>query len=85
MVNMYRQGDILLKKIEAIPKGVHQNKSDIILKGETTGHAHRVVNGTIFSGFRTGEMYVEAEVGAALVHEDSKTGDCGVLPIIDGC
>ena len=73
MVKMYRQGDILLKKIETIPKGARPSKSDVILKGEATGHAHKIVNGTIFTGYRTGEMYVEADVGAALIHEEHNT------------
>ena len=73
MVKMYRQGDILLKKIETIPEGVKPTEDDVILKGEATGHAHRIVNGSIFTGPGTGEMYIEAEVGASLVHEEHNT------------
>jgi hypothetical protein len=75
MVKMYRQGDILLKKIETIPVGVQPSNDDVILRGEATGHAHRIVNGTIFtrSRFPTEEMYVEAKVGAALIHEEHST------------
>jgi len=74
MDKMYRQGDVLLKKIETIPKGVKPKEDDIILKGEATGHAHRIVNGTIYTGLSgTGEMYIEAEVGASVVHEEHNT------------
>ena len=75
MVKMYRQGDVLLKKIETIPEGAQPTNDDVILRGEATGHAHRLVNGTIFTrtSFPTNQMYVEAKVGAALVHEEHST------------
>jgi len=73
MVKMYRQGDILLKKIETIPEGVEPSTNDVILRGEATGHAHRIVNGTIFTSSSTGGMYVEANAGAALIHEEHNT------------
>ena len=73
MVKMYRQGDVLLKKVETIPERVKPTTDDVILKGEATGHAHRIVNGTIFTGPGPGEMYVEAEAGAALIHEEHST------------
>jgi hypothetical protein len=73
MVKMYRQGDILLKKIEAIPEDVKPSTDDVILRGEATGHAHRIENGTIFTRSGTSEMYIEANVGATLVHEEHST------------
>lgn len=40
----YRHGDILLIKIDELPKNIKfkTKKSKIILKGEITGHAHRL-------------------------------------------
>ena len=75
MVKMYRQGDILLREIEVIPEGVKSSNNDVILRGEATGHAHRIVNGTIFTRetFRSEEMYVEAKLEAALIHEEHNT------------
>lgn len=73
MVKMYRQGDILLKKIETMPDSVKESEDDVILKGEATGHAHRIVNGTIFTRSGTNQMYIEASVGAELVHEEHNT------------
>jgi hypothetical protein len=37
-----RQGDILLKDINELPKGCEREKSLIIKYGETSGHAHRL-------------------------------------------
>ena len=75
MVVMYRQGDVLLRKVESIPEDAKPSDDDIILKGEATGHAHRIVNGTIFtrSSWPRNQMYVEASAGATLVHEEHKT------------
>jgi len=84
MVKMYRQGDVLLKKIEKIPKGVEPKEDDIILKGEATGHAHRIENGTIYTGGWPEVMYLEAEAEAALVHEEHNTIpiEAGVYEVI---
>jgi len=40
----YRHGDILLIKIDKLPEGIKfkTKRSRIILKGEVTGHAHRL-------------------------------------------
>jgi len=40
----YRHGDILLIKIDELPKNIKfkTKKSKVILKGEVTGHAHRL-------------------------------------------
>jgi len=45
---MYRQGDVLLIKINELPKDVKfkTRKDKIILKGEVTGHAHRFKGNT---------------------------------------
>jgi len=73
MAKMYRQGDILLKKIKVIPEGAKPTTDDIILRGEATGHAHRIENGTIFTRSGTTQMYIEANTGAAIVHEEHST------------
>ena len=74
MVVMYRQGDVLLRKVESIPEDAKPSDDDIILKGEATGHAHRIVNGTIFTrSTRPIQMFVEASAGAILVHEEHET------------
>lgn len=44
MIKQYRHGDILLIKIDKLPKNIKfkTKKSKIILEGEVTGHAHRL-------------------------------------------
>jgi len=65
---MYRQGDVLVRKIEKLPKKVRKLEEDIIVMGEATGHAHRIQNGTLFLSGST--MYLQADAGATLVHEE---------------
>ena len=44
----YRHGDILLIKIDKLPENIRfkTKKSKLILKGEVTGHAHRLEGDT---------------------------------------
>ena len=68
MSKIYRQGDVLLKKIKSLPKKVKKLDTDIIVKGEATGHAHRLQNGTIY--WRRNTMFIKANTGASIVHEE---------------
>jgi len=75
----YRQGDVLILKADEIPKGAKHKKSDIIVEGEATGHAHRIKNGQIliskekdleypFNEHET--MWIKAFKNAQVVHEE---------------
>ena len=39
---MYRQGDLLFVKCEAVPDGAKQQVDGIVAYGEVTGHKHRI-------------------------------------------
>ena len=76
MKKIYRQGDVLLERIEALPKGVqHQKiKGPIVLAyGEATGHHHAIRNGKakLYKEPATQASYLEvAEALALLEHEE---------------
>ena len=77
---MYRQGDILLTVIDRIPSRAKLQKSDVILMGEVTGHAHRLKNGKIFidnSFWKDSPIiYIDARNGLSyLSHEEHKRID----------
>ena len=71
---MYRQGDVLFVKVEKIPKKAKKASTDVIVEGEATGHAHRIVGGELFQeelpwnqGF---ELFINAGSSARIVHEE---------------
>ena len=76
MTVQYRQGDLLLVKTNKIPGKAKPKRSNIIIEGEATGHAHRLVNGLIYENQqRYGHeedngMWIKAEKHARLVHEE---------------
>ncbi|MFX0094381.1 MAG: hypothetical protein ACFFBD_21775 [Candidatus Hodarchaeota archaeon] len=67
-MKMYRQGDLLFRKVDSIPKRARKNSSPIILEGEATGHAHQIENGAIFDHWEN--MFIKADQGAVVVHEE---------------
>lgn len=80
MTTQYRQGDILFVKVDEIPKGAKPKKTDIIVEGEATGHAHRIVNGQILESverlsYRETQvnMWIIANKAAKVIHEEHGT------------
>ena len=78
-MKMYRQGDVLLLQIDAIPEDATPCavSGDMILAyGEATGHAHRLAPGTAQPFARggiwspTAERFLIALEGATLRHEE---------------
>ncbi|MFX0123352.1 MAG: hypothetical protein ACFFAE_06905 [Candidatus Hodarchaeota archaeon] len=82
-----RQGDLLLKKVETLPKRAKIVKGNVVLEGEATGHAHRIMNGEIFrfwSQTSGDQLFVKADKGTALVHEEHTSIDLapGVYEVV---
>jgi hypothetical protein len=67
-----RQGDVLLVKVSAVPKGAKPVKGDVILAyGEVTGHAHRVIEKEKVHYFDAGaERFLQVLEKTALTHEE---------------
>lgn len=79
MTTMYRQGDVLIKKVESMPKtakAVDWTKEGrvILAYGEVTGHAHALPL-SLVSMFSTeaGKRFIKVEEGAELTHEEHAT------------
>jgi hypothetical protein len=73
MNEQYRQGDVLLVRVGAVPKGakVEQNDSNIVLAyGETTGHSHRISAATAKAYQWQGDRLIEIHKVTDLVHEE---------------
>jgi hypothetical protein len=92
MKNTYRQGDVLLVRVDNLPKNV-EKKDNILALGEKTGHYHEIVGDVqTFKGGDTredmlnGVQWVVADEGANLEHKkaDELTKDHDPLSIDPG-
>lgn len=73
MDNLYRQGDILIAKINAIPRGPRTKvENGILAHGEVTGHAHRISDlaGAELYECSEGMFLSVTEEGISIVHEE---------------
>ena len=69
MSEMYRQGDVLFVKLEALPEALKERASSVIVEGETTGHAHRLANGRVLEDAK-GFLFLEVLRHTQIVHEE---------------
>ena len=77
MKEMFRQGDVLFKRVSQIPEGGKARKSGHILEGEATGHIHRVAEAELANAevVECGEslfLSVTAGGGVSIIHEEHK-------------
>jgi hypothetical protein len=78
-MQIYRQGDVLIKKVAAIPSGVKRvdwsKEGRVILAyGEVTGHAHALpMMLTQMFTTEAGQRFIEVQKGAKLTHEEHST------------
>lgn len=65
----FQQGDVLIKKIDEMPKKVKKLKTTVIAEGEATGHAHRIIgDGSLYVLGQT--MFLQAKAEVELKHEE---------------
>lgn len=75
-MKMYRQGDVLFRKITKLPKGEAKKRSTgHILEGEATGHVHRIADLEAAEVLEIGDgLYLSVgDAGVSIVHEEHKT------------
>jgi hypothetical protein len=78
MTIQYRQGDVFIEKIDKLPKDLDEVKDGIVLRGEATGHSHRLEGGQVLIGRISGwhqpaEMFIAIPSVGRLVHEEHAT------------
>lgn len=86
----YRQGDVLLLKVDDMPPDVvpvePDNNRVILAYGEVTGHAHALSTATttLFQQQNTGDRFLQVKAPSALVHEEHNPIDLspGVYKVI---
>jgi len=67
-----RQGDLYIKEIDSLPKGIKKRNSLVILYGEATGHKHQLTTGKIFDG-KDGAIYLSLSKAGKIIHEEHNT------------
>jgi hypothetical protein len=83
---MWRQGDILIQQIEAIPEQSVRQKRLVLASGDTSGHSHKIkdrrtANLFLPSSPESRVMYLEVtEDVAEVVHPEHAT-----IPLPKGC
>jgi hypothetical protein len=66
-IRMIRQGDVFLHPIDELPKGLKIREDKRLALGESTGHAHHLIDGEVFVD-ENGVMYVQAAENTTLQH-----------------
>ena len=63
----YRQGDVLITRIEAVPEGA-EKKDNVLAYGEATGHHHTAEGAEIF--IKAGKQYMVVRQKAVVKHQE---------------
>lgn len=70
-MTMFRQGDVLIQKVQFIPKTAVKQPKCILALGEATGHAHQIKEGAYLLIDTDGAKYVDViDHEATIVHEE---------------
>ena len=64
----WRQGDLLIQQIEALPKGLKKRANKVILYGSQTGHSHFIKSGSVYDG-KKDTIYLELPTKSQLLHD----------------
>lgn len=71
---MWRHGDVLIQAQKKIPEGAKQRPSMVLVRGEVTGHSHRISESGAAEVWEAGGNLYLKVVGkkATLIHEEHK-------------
>ena len=71
MSKLYRHGDVMIQEIDVIPKKAKKVKGNILVRGEVTGHAHRLDNPGAFQILESPDfIFVEVTEETNIIHEE---------------
>lgn len=69
-LKIYRQGDILFKKIGDLPAHLKEKPDKVVAEGEETGHAHVLVDGTVFELLNSELLYIKSDQETRIIHDE---------------
>ena len=68
---LWRQGDVLIETVAAIPDGGRRKQTAVLVYGEATGHAHRVESPERAEVWEVnGQLYLKVTDATRLVHDE---------------
>lgn len=70
-MKFYQHGDVLIKEINNVDG--EKLKTNVVMEGEFTGHAHRITQGQ-FQLYKTAmqQMYLQCLTACVITHEEHK-------------
>lgn len=75
-MNQIQQGDVILKRVESLPRGIlevkRKNQAAVLAEGEATGHAHRIFDVDAIFYEKDGKFYLKNDKAVTIKHEEHK-------------
>ena len=71
-MNLYQQGDVLLKSVDQVPVGAMQEPEAVLAEGEATGHRHTALGEDVVILNLRETRYLTAPHGAEVVHPEHR-------------
>lgn len=67
----WRQGDLLIRRVDQLPGGLRRRPDLVLAEGEVTGHAHRLERGVLFEDPATSDhVFFTITIDTTLLHEE---------------
>lgn len=79
MLNVYRQGDVLIMAVDEIPQGkakpvARENGKIVLAHGEVTGHSHSITAPIEVQWIEVGgERYIDSDLPLEVKHQEHGT------------
>lgn len=71
---MWRHGDVLIAAVESIPAGARPRRAAVLVRGELTGHSHRLADPESAELWEQGGvLFLKVEADSArVIHEEHR-------------
>ena len=72
---LYQQGDVLFRSVDHLPEKIKMIKRDgpiVVAHGETTGHAHKILDDVKAFLDESDNMFLDIESPVTVAHEEHK-------------
>ena len=70
---IFRHGDLLIREIKELPKGLKKIDSKVLAFGEITNHSHQLIGQCQVMENKEGKKFFQAQEEVELTHQEHKT------------